>query len=533
MIFCIWLFVQALMALQAAPQAGRPAAAIRGQATNANTGEPLNDVYITMRLEGGNVAGSANSDANGRYEIRVPPGVYSVSADKDGFVSTPYMNAANVPSLTLHAGEEAAVDFRMIPGAVIVGAVTDGDGMPLPDTLVWAMAKVYQQGKVKTQLRATVRTNDHGEYRLNNLPAGRYYLYAGRMGIAGPQTRVFVPRFYPGAARIEGAQAIRVDAGGNKSAINFRLPDARKYSVSGRITFQTDGRPAANMAIRADPAGLQLGMSATTRSRADGTFRIEGLTPGHYRLEGRRPGPGIESERVGYFVRFLDVTAGDITNLTIHADNAATLKGILRAVGGILPERMSVAAIVRNPFGDGGYGLFPVIVAADGTFVIHALAGICDLAIRDETVSAGRSREFFVSSVTAGGQEISRSGIRVPEGTGTVEVSVTVDFRPGTIIGKTLDSKNQPIPGANLILMSADPEKRRLPAYWKQIKSDREGAFRLGSLVPGDYLIMIWTGYHPWEGLDPEAFAILEKQAVRVKVEPSAVVRSDLRLTSP
>ena len=113
-----------------------------------------------------------------------------------------------------------------------------------------------------------------------------------------------------------------------------------------------------------------------------------------------------------------------------------------------------------------------------------------------------------------------------------MNVSVTVDFRPGTITGKTLDFDNRPIPGANLVLMSADPKKRLLYPYWREIKSDREGAFRLGSLIPGDYFLMIWTGgYRPWAGLDPGAFAILEKYAVRVRVERSGVVSRNLRLT--
>ena len=42
---------------------------------------------------------------------------------------------------------------------------------------------------------------------------------------------------------------------------------------------------------------------------------------------------------------------------------------------------------------------------------------------------------------------------------------------------------------------------------------------------------MIWTGYRPWAGLDPEALAILEKYAVRVRVGRSGVVSRNLRLT--
>ncbi len=112
-----------------------------------------------------------------------------------------------------------------------------------------------------------------------------------------------------------------------------------------------------------------------------------------------------------------------------------------------------------------------------------------------------------------------------------VNVSVTVDFQPGTITGKTLDFDDTPIPGANVVLMSADPKKRVLGRYWRQITTDRQGTFKLSRLMPGEYLLMTWPGYRPWAGLDPEAFAILEKHAVHVRVERGAAVTRNLRIT--
>jgi hypothetical protein len=79
--------------------------------------------------------------------------------------------------------------------------------------------------------------------------------------------------------------------------------------------------------------------------------------------------------------------------------------------------------------------------------------------------------------------------------------------------------------------MSADPEKRSLSPYWKETRSDRDGAFRLGSLVPGAYLLFVRPGDGPESELSPEAFAILEKHAVPVTVVRSGVVNQDLQLT--
>jgi hypothetical protein len=545
MIFWFWLsfLIPVLMTPQAAPQAIRPVqppeglapgsktAIIRGKTTNAKTGSPVKDVRVTLQLSGhGEVAGSATSATNGGYEIRVAPGLYNLSAAKDGFVLTRYLDVANVPVLELGAGQEAAVDLRLLPGATIAGTVTDVSGAPIADANLQATMKIYRQGKIEFQLRATARTDDQGEYRLTNLPAGRYYVQAGKKGIASPDIRTFVPITYPVASRMEDARAITVAAGEDKSAVDFRLPDATKYSVSGRIVFLATGQPVANMDIRMDPDFPRFGMNTKTQSHADGSFHLEGLTAGGYRMEGKLIGDDHGSPH-GYFLRFFEVTAADITNLIIRVGDGTTLKGTLRAAGGSLPERMSVQAFVRNPLGGTGY-VQTAIAAADGTFEIRGVQpGICDLAITSDPASAGRAREFFVGPVTVDGQDVSDSGIPVPEGTGRVEVSVTVDFRPGTITGKTLDFEDIPIPGASVTLMSDDPKKRLLYPYWREIKSDPQGAFRLGSLVPGDYLLMIWPGYRPWAGLDPEAFAILEKYAVRVRVEQSGVVSRNLRLT--
>jgi ATP-dependent DNA ligase len=67
---------------------------------------------------------------------------------------------------------------RMPPGALIAGTVTDMRGAPIADALVQGMMTVYRQGKVELQLRSTAQTKEHGEYRLTNLPAGRYYVRA-------------------------------------------------------------------------------------------------------------------------------------------------------------------------------------------------------------------------------------------------------------------------------------------------------------------------------------------------------------------
>jgi Carboxypeptidase regulatory-like domain len=168
--FRLSLLVQVLMTAQAAPQMVPPAqrpdsvapesrsATIRGKITNAKTGDALKDAQVTMGLVGQGEAVAAGSDATGYYEIRVAPGQYYLSVAKDGFVRTQYLDVANLPSLQLAAGQDATVDLRMVPGATIEGTVIDLSGAPIPDADIQATMKIWRQGKVEWQLRATART---------------------------------------------------------------------------------------------------------------------------------------------------------------------------------------------------------------------------------------------------------------------------------------------------------------------------------------------------------------------------------------
>ena len=232
------------------------------------------------------------------------------------------------------------------------------------------------------------------------------------------------------------------------------------------------------------------------------------------------------------------MTGSDITNLAFQVGafqvDGTKVKGNLKAIGGSLAGRVDVQLVSRSPFGTTGNGeaMGPVRFGADGAFEFTDVQpGVYDLKVIGNSAKDAPKPEFFIASVMMEGQDVSDSGISVPEGTASVTVSAAVDFSPGTITGKTFDSQNRPLPGANLVLMSADSKKRLLDPYWKEIKSDREGAFRMGSLAPGDYLLMIWPGYRPWAGLDPEEFAILEKHAVRVTVGRSSTVSQNLQLT--
>lgn len=90
------------------------------------------------------------------------------------------------------------------PGsAVITGRILASDGSPMPGVRV---AAVPVEGAGRDQSIETfariAETDNRGQYRLDNLDSGRYYIRAGL---------VELPTYYPGVTSLSEARVITVD----------------------------------------------------------------------------------------------------------------------------------------------------------------------------------------------------------------------------------------------------------------------------------------------------------------------------------
>ncbi len=150
----------------------------------------------------------------------------------------------------------------------IVGTVTDLEGTPLPGATVAAFR--YVLGIVEMKIMTSARTNEHGEYELKPIH-GRCLLGASDAGhyterrFASPFTRQ-----------------------------DFRL--GKPGTLRGKIVFATTREPCADVTVavyRSDPMDAMTRLSWYTHNRPpvisvrsipDGTYRIEGLRPGAYRV---------------------------------------------------------------------------------------------------------------------------------------------------------------------------------------------------------------------------------------------------------
>jgi len=104
-------------------------------------------------------------------------------------------------------------------GGIVSGTLRLPDGKPAVGVRVAAMvppAPGISPGNA-SELAALGKTDGAGHYRLEDVPAGRYYIVAGR---------VDAPTYYPGVPGIAGATALSVTAGSALTEIDFVIAAA-------------------------------------------------------------------------------------------------------------------------------------------------------------------------------------------------------------------------------------------------------------------------------------------------------------------
>jgi len=116
----------------------------------------------------------------------------------------------------------------------VTGIVKSADGSPAANVRVVAMIPPDSPDDVAgiASMAALAESDENGRFRLENVPAGRYLIAAGRIDA---QT------YYPGFLDVAKASKILVTVGSIASEINFTLND----SSGGRASSPTSGTPSA------------------------------------------------------------------------------------------------------------------------------------------------------------------------------------------------------------------------------------------------------------------------------------------------
>jgi hypothetical protein len=308
------------------------------------------------------------------------------------------------------------------PG-IIFGRVV-ASGAPAVNVLVTVLHETdpLRTGKPRLSprnVRLLTTTNRRGEYRLTNIPLGRYYVVA----IPAPPRAVPADRrghaitYHPGA--LESSEAREVTVRGEPIELDIRLVPTRVSVISG-VAYGSNGRPLTNGIIQLGLGAPLFGIGSTTLviSR-DGSFTSPPLPPGAYSLQttdgqsaramSQVPNPVMSGARVA-------LAEADVSGLRLEPIRRVAVRGRVTAPAGTVIQGLSVSAIPlvsEGPAGPQRGGT----VGADGTFEFHTWPGRVIVRIGDVESGPGFSRLHERQRIVRlNGVDVTRTGVDIQQG---------------------------------------------------------------------------------------------------------------------
>ena len=367
--------------------------------------------------------------SDGTYTIAgLAPGDYLVGfvPQQTNYVSEWWDNAPDVTTAkAVHVAAGAAVtgvDATLAAGASVSGRITDASGAPLPSVTVWAFNQ-------KTAVQTSAESGADGTYTVRGLAAGTYKVqFDPWMAAAGN----FVGEWWNDKPDEASAAPINLATG---------------QSVTGKDAVLSPGATISGLVRGPGGAVIQSGVYCAVERiggefvddaqlSSDGTFTLQGLAPGQYRLGFYT---GDTSYRSEYWNNAADAASATLITVTNQSAttgvNVQLARPVPYAVPSISGAAMAGGTLTAKPGAWASGATFTYQWSADGA----AISGATAATYKPTAAQVGKTIRVKVMGHLAGYDSASVTSAAtakvitapVPTISGTVGVGQTLTAKPG------------------------------------------------------------------------------------------------------
>jgi len=477
------------------------------------------------------------TDADGRYEVTdLPAAKLNVTATKVDYVRAGWGQKRPLgpaEPIDLAAGEvRQNIDFVLQHAGAIAGKIVDEFGDPLTDVLVMPMRFAFVNGERRLQPSAGgTSTDDLGEYRMFGLAPGQYIVSATLRtfdpGADAQEHTAYVATYYPGTGNPAEAQKISVGPGQTIAGANLTLLPITATRVSG-TAFDIQGQPLTSGFVSLMPRnGIMLGQAPGGPIRPDGTFVINGATPGDYTI--RANSPALKDE---YAIAQITIGSGELTGVQLIATKPTFVRGrVVFDTGGAkppTPAAVRVSVIARPVTNTGGNAP----ANDDGTFEVKT-GGAPHMFVR---AVVNGSNEWRLKRVIVGGVDVTDSGLEVPPNATFEDVVVEMTSRMPEVAFTVTDANGARVSDCVVVLFARDDRLWAPPSRYVNAGRPNIVESTLHARVtPGDYYAAAFEETEPNLNIffDPEILAQLREHATPFSIADGEKTAVEVKLVGP
>jgi hypothetical protein len=487
------LIVSVLLIGQTPPVVQDPEkASLEGQVLNSATGLPVRKARVTLRM---NVAAQpaprpqqgeqpqplavvAVTDTGGKFLFpNLDPGDYRLVARHDGFadVQLGRDTARKAEPIVLAARDrKTGLTVKMTPHGAIAGRLTDEDGDPIPGQQVALFHYQYTtRGRelVETSYRGS--SDDLGEFRIYNVPSGKYLLKAGasrQFGRSMENVEGFVPAFFPGTPNASNAAPIDLTPGQQLKGMNMVMRQAKLAVIRGRVIVPDGVSAEAGLMITSD-SGTSSNSGGTDK---DGKFEFI-VPPGRVYVFG---GFTLEGRRYRVFLP-LDVGYSDIIGLELRPLPTMEVTGQVRIEGQTTVKVTEVQVTLQGPR------------SVSSAPKENGLVTFRELDPFVYRVVPSRGQALYLKSASWGTADVTDGEIDISNGVPPrTELTVVMGADGGQLEGTVKGENSDPIDGATITLVPTG--SRRSRSYYRSATTNSQGHFTIRGIAPGSYKVFAW-----------------------------------------